>query len=164
MKVLLSLSKPSDYQHGLTPHSAVSPLLKSADNLILEGKGVLINLLTVDYDNSVSCLALFQTYTVSNLSFYPINIFHFKLKINPLKQNHGCLRGRFSPVRLCDPMHRNPLGSSVRGDSPGKNSGVGCHALLQRIFPIQGLNLRLSCFPRWQADSLPLVPPGKPKQ
>ena len=59
MKVLLSLSKPSDYQHGLTPHSAVSPLLKSADNLILEGKGVLINLLTVDYDNSVSCLALF---------------------------------------------------------------------------------------------------------
>ena len=28
-------------------------------------------------------------------------------------------------------------------DSPGKNTGVGCHALLQRIFPIQGLNPRL---------------------
>ena len=26
-------------------------------------------------------------------------------------------------------------------DSPGKNSGVGCHALLQGIFPTQGLNL-----------------------
>ena len=25
-------------------------------------------------------------------------------------------------------------------DSPGKNTGVGCHALLQRIFPTQGLN------------------------
>ena len=25
-------------------------------------------------------------------------------------------------------------------DSPGKNTGVGCHALLQGIFPIQGLN------------------------
>ena len=25
-------------------------------------------------------------------------------------------------------------------DSPGKNNGVGCHALLQRIFPTQGLN------------------------
>ena len=25
-------------------------------------------------------------------------------------------------------------------DSPGKNSGVGCHALLQGIFPTQGLN------------------------
>ena len=29
---------------------------------------------------------------------------------------------------------------TVRGDSPGKNTGVGCHALLGRIFPIQGLN------------------------
>ena len=26
------------------------------------------------------------------------------------------------------------------GDSPGKNTGVGCHALLQGIFPTQGLN------------------------
>ena len=28
-------------------------------------------------------------------------------------------------------------------DSPGKNTGVGCHALLQGIFPTQGLNLHL---------------------
>ena len=28
-------------------------------------------------------------------------------------------------------------------DSPGKNTGVGCHALLQGIFPTQGSNLRL---------------------
>ena len=32
-------------------------------------------------------------------------------------------------------------GSSVHGDSPGKNTGMGCHALLQGIFPTQGLNL-----------------------
>ena len=31
-------------------------------------------------------------------------------------------------------------GSSVYGDSPGKNAGKGCHALLQGIFPSQGLN------------------------
>ena len=31
-------------------------------------------------------------------------------------------------------------GSSVHGDSPGKNTGVGCHALLQEIFPTQGSN------------------------
>ena len=30
-------------------------------------------------------------------------------------------------------------------DSPGKNTGVGCHALLQRLFPTQGLNQRLLC-------------------
>ena len=40
---------------------------------------------------------------------------------------------------LCDPMDRSPSGSSVHGDSPGKNTGVGCHALLRGIFPNQGL-------------------------
>ena len=39
---------------------------------------------------------------------------------------------------LCDPMDCCPPGSSVHGDSPGKHTGVGCHALLQGIFPIQG--------------------------
>ena len=34
-------------------------------------------------------------------------------------------------------------GSSIHGDSPGKNIGVGCHALLQGSFLIQGLNLCL---------------------
>ena len=42
--------------------------------------------------------------------------------------------------RLCDPMDCNPPGSSAHGDSPGKNTEVGCHALLQGIFPTQGLN------------------------
>ena len=38
---------------------------------------------------------------------------------------------------LCDPMDCSPPGSSVHGDSPGKNTGVYCHALLQGIFPTQ---------------------------
>ena len=40
----------------------------------------------------------------------------------------------------CDPVDCSPPGSSVVGDSPGKNTGVGCHALLQGVFPIQGSN------------------------
>ena len=40
----------------------------------------------------------------------------------------------------CDPMDCGTPGSSVPGDSPGKNTGVGCHALLQGIFSTQGLN------------------------
>ena len=44
-------------------------------------------------------------------------------------------------------------------DSPSKNTGVGCHALLQGIFPTQGLNPRLLHFLHWEEDSLPLVPP-----
>ena len=39
---------------------------------------------------------------------------------------------------LCDPLDYSPPGSSVHRDSPDKNTGVGCHALLQRIFPTQG--------------------------
>ena len=40
---------------------------------------------------------------------------------------------------LCDPRDCSPPGSSSHGDSPGKNIGVGCHALFQGIFPTQGL-------------------------
>ena len=44
---------------------------------------------------------------------------------------------------LCNTMDCSPRGSSVHGDSPGKNTGVGCLALLQGIFPTQGSNLHL---------------------
>ena len=47
-------------------------------------------------------------------------------------------------------------------DSPGRNTGGGCHTLLQGIFPTQGLNLCLLHFLHWQAVSLPPLPPGKP--
>ena len=44
---------------------------------------------------------------------------------------------------LCNTMDCTPRGSSVHGDSPGKNTGVGCLSLLQGIFPTQGSNLHL---------------------
>ena len=50
-----------------------------------------------------------------------------------------CSVAKMCPT-LCDPMGCSPPGSSVRGNSPGKNIGVGCHALLQGIFLNQGLN------------------------
>ena len=42
-------------------------------------------------------------------------------------------------------------------DSPGKSTGVGCHALLQGIFPTQGWNQQLLSLPHSQAGSLPLT-------
>ena len=43
---------------------------------------------------------------------------------------------------LCyDPMDHSLPGSYVHADSPGKNTGVGSHSLLQGIFSTQGLNL-----------------------
>ena len=56
-------------------------------------------------------------------------------------------------------MDCSPPGSSVHGDFPGRNTGVGFQALLQGIFLTQGLNRRLL---HWQAGSLPLASPGKP--
>ena len=48
-----------------------------------------------------------------------------------------CLVVQSCPT-LCKPMDSSLPSSSVHGDSPGKNTGVGCHALLQGIFPTQG--------------------------
>ena len=58
-------------------------------------------------------------------------------------------------LTLCDPMACSLPGFSVHGDSPGKNIGVGCHALFQGIFQTQGWNLCLLCLLHWQAGSLP---------
>ena len=48
-----------------------------------------------------------------------------------------------SYLTLHGPMDCSPPGSSVHRDSPGRNTGVGCLAFFQRIFPIQGSNLGL---------------------
>ena len=51
--------------------------------------------------------------------------------------------GNSYPLQYSGPensMDCSPQGSSVHGESPGKNTGVGCHALLQGIFPTQGSN------------------------
>ena len=44
----------------------------------------------------------------------------------------------------CNPMDCSPQGSSVHEDSPGKNTGVDCHTLLQGIFPTQNWT-QVSC-------------------
>ena len=50
-----------------------------------------------------------------------------------------CLVAQSCPT-LGYPMDYSLQCSSVHGDLPGKNTGVGCHALLQGIFPNQGSN------------------------
>ena len=73
-------------------------------------------------------------------------IVHARSVMSGSLQPHG-----LSPARLlcsCDP--------------PGKNTGMGCHALLQGTLLTQGLNPRLFRFPHRQVDSLPLGPLEKP--
>ena len=62
-----------------------------------------------------------------------------------------------SYLTLCDPMDCSPP-----ENSPGKNTGVGCHFQLQGIFPTQRLNPHLFCLMHWQGDSLPLHHLGRP--
>ena len=45
-----------------------------------------------------------------------------------------------SRVDSLQPHDCGPPGSSIFGGSPGKNTGGGCRALLQDIFPTEGLN------------------------
>ena len=52
------------------------------------------------------------------------------------------LLSRVRPT-LCDPMDCSLPGSSAHGVPPGKNTGKGCHFLLQGIFPTQGSSLGL---------------------
>ena len=53
----------------------------------------------------------------------------------PSAHPHVCMRSVASVVpSSVRPHGLQPAGSSVQGDSPGKNTGVGCHALLQGIF------------------------------
>ena len=62
-----------------------------------------------------------------------------------------CLVAQSCPT-LCDPMYCSLPGSSVHGDSSGKDIGVGCHALLQGNLPHAEIEPRS---PALQVDSLP---------
>ena len=68
----------------------------------------------------------------------------------------------YSCLTLCNPMDCSLPGFSVHSsgmDSPGMNTGLDCHDLLQGIFLTQGLNLHLFWFLHWQVGSFPLAPP-----
>ena len=69
-----------------------------------------------------------------------------------------------SHIRLLDVMDcgLQPAGLLCRWDFPGKDTGKGCHFLLQELFSAQGSNPHFLCLLHWQMGSLPLGPPGKP--
>ena len=62
-----------------------------------------------------------------------------------------------SSQTLCDLMDCHPSGSSTHGDSPGKNTEVGCRTLLQGNPLNPGIEPRS---PTLQEDSLLSEPPG----
>ena len=87
------------------------------------------------------CVQDIGTKVSIGLSFFLIS--NYKYNLNMYHMCVVCLVAQLCPT-LCDRMDCTPPGSSVYGDSPRKNTRVGCHALLQGIFPTQGSNPGLS--------------------
>ena len=69
---------------------------------------------------------------------------------------------RHSVMSLCDPMDCSPPCSSCAWNFLGKNTGVSCHFFLKGSSQPRDHTHCLLHFLHQQADSLPLVPPGKP--
>ena len=87
-----------------------------------------------------------------NMGYFTIHFMHV-LDVCSVLQLYLTLCGahELQPVRLLCPW-----------DFSGKNTGADCSFLLQGIFLTQGSNPHLLQLLHWQADSLPLGPPGKP--
>ena len=106
----------------------------------------------------VDCIKIVQH------SFERLNKGKNKAGSHLTKSNQTKLRG---PRATCHVLSRvllfaahglGPTRLLCLWDCPCKNTGVGCHFLLNRIFPNQGLNSRVC----WQMNSLTRAPRGKP--
>ena len=99
-----------------------------SDTFQLYGKNGLIATSLAGQNNLYTSL-LWTRARIKPMRLKPISGYFFVL----------CLVAQ-SCLTLFHPMDCSPPGSSVHEDSPGKNTGVGCHALLHGIFPTQGSN------------------------
>ena len=75
------------------------------------------------------------------------------VKSGNLVDTGGAVTQLLSHFWLLGPHRLEPTRLLCSWGFSGKNIGVGCHFLLQGIFPTQGSN---SCLLHWQLDSLPL--------
>ena len=108
-------------------------------------------------------------YTIGNccclsILYIIVCICNSKLPIPPLGNHRSvfcifiCVHAKSLQLylTLCDPgaiAHQ----ASLSWNSLGKNTGVGCHALLQGIFLTQGLNLHLLCVLDWHMGGFTVI-------
>ena len=94
---------------------------------------------------------------MSNMRLYPLLVSETDL---PYVQRLACACSvMFNSLQ---PHGLQPTRLLCTWNFPDKNTGMGCHFLLQGIFPTQGWNLHLFCLQHQQADSLSPVPCEKP--
>ena len=109
-----------------------------------------------------------QAPCIGNAEFYPLD--HqgssqaFLSKSVPNAFSNNCSAYAWGVLSCCSCvwLFATPwtvaLQAPLSMDSPGKNTGVGCHALLQGIFLTQGSKPHLLRLLHWQTGSLPLAP------
>ena len=81
----------------------------------------------------------------------------FKGKTWPANFLDSCMLSCFSRVWFFVTLWTTACQAPLPWNSPGKNTGLGCHFLLQGIFLIQGSNPYFLHLLYWQVDPLPLV-------
>ena len=108
---------------------------------------------------------LFLLYQILTIVFSYIYIyiffffFHMFLWAKAFYKSCCCCLAAKLCLTLLRPRGLQPSRLLCPWDFPGKNTGVGCHFLLQGIFRTRRLNPFLL---HWQADSLPLSHQGSP--
>ena len=103
--------------------------------------------------NAFSWWRIFGLFTAFSYDRWYCNEYSYRYllacMLSLLVMSHSLQPHGLQPARLLCPWN-----------FPGKNTGMGCHALLQ-IFLTQRLNPCLFCLLLWQVSSLPPVPPGR---
>ena len=154
----------SSWPHGLKPSRLLCPWHFPGKNTGVGCHFLLQGIFPTQGSNplSLASSALAGGFFTTALPGEPIqNKEFFKNAIAQCKKcnNHKGSTWFLLRVQLCS-LNRyvQVPDSSVHGDSPGKNTGVGCHVLLQGVFPTQGSNP----VSHIAANSLPSEPLGKP--
>ena len=86
----------------------------------------------------------------------------YSLLVEIQENVHACVPSCVSHVQLFATLWMMATRLLCPWDSLRKNTGVGCHALLQGSFPTQGSNPHLLHLLHWQVGSLPVMPPANP--
>ena len=147
--------------HCLLRGSSLSFCILSSLWLWLSGEhwGIFFFMLTFTsflktYFFSVSYVQLSLTFTLIECLYFLI-VLSFQ-HIYTHTHIHIEVLSHISRVQLFATLELYPTRLLCPWDSPGRDTGVGCHVLRQRIFPAQGQNLHPACpvTPALQADSL----------
>ena len=88
-------------------------------------------------------------HALTRFDLYSVNVGQY---IDFLMLNHPCMHAK--SLQLCHLFGLYPARLLCPWGSPGKNTGVGCHALLREIFPTQGSNTCLLSLLYWQVQLL----------